>query len=140
MSTSEKLRALSASAVRAAMLDPTKLAGPRQPKRPLPIVQRLAGGEMLSWCVTTDLRAVLTPILGHPISRPCQRAVERAIVDVKRGNGVGSITLSVGKLMTGVTVREWGAIFMLRSLKANRVTGTSKRTVRRSPGSRSTRA
>ena len=44
--------------------------------------------------------------------------VERAIEDVKKGIGVGSITLSVGKLMTGVTVREWGAIFMLRSLKS----------------------
>lgn len=44
--------------------------------------------------------------------------VERAIEDVKKGDGVGSITLSVGKLMTGVTVREWGAIFMLRSLKS----------------------
>ena len=30
----------------------------------------------------------------------------------------GSITLSCGKLMTGVTIREWGAIFMLRSLKS----------------------
>jgi hypothetical protein len=30
----------------------------------------------------------------------------------------GSITLSCGKLMTGVTVREWGAILMLRSLKS----------------------
>ena len=44
--------------------------------------------------------------------------VERAIEDVKKGNGVGSITLSCGKLMTGVTVREWGAILMLRSLKS----------------------
>lgn len=44
--------------------------------------------------------------------------VEAAIEGVKNGNGVGSITLSVGKLMTGVTVREWGAIFMLRSLKS----------------------
>lgn len=44
--------------------------------------------------------------------------VERAIEGVKKGDGVGSITLSVGKLMTGVTVREWGAIFMLRSLKS----------------------
>lgn len=44
--------------------------------------------------------------------------VERAIADVKRGDGVGSITLSCGKLMTGVTVREWGAILMLRSLKS----------------------
>lgn len=44
--------------------------------------------------------------------------VERAIEDVKKGDAVGSITLSVGKLMTGITVREWGAIFMLRSLKS----------------------
>lgn len=44
--------------------------------------------------------------------------VERAIEDVKKGEGVGSITLSCGKLMTGVTVREWGAILMLRSLKS----------------------
>lgn len=44
--------------------------------------------------------------------------VERAIEDVKKGKGIGSITLSVGKLMTGVTVREWGAILMLRSLKS----------------------
>ena len=82
MSTSEKLRALSASAVRAAMLDPSKLAGPRQPRSPLPFVQRLAGGEMQSWCVTTDLQAVLTPVLGLPVSPQCQRAVERAIVGV----------------------------------------------------------
>lgn len=44
--------------------------------------------------------------------------VEAAIETVKKGKGVGSITLSCGKLMTGVTVREWGAILMLRSLKS----------------------
>lgn len=44
--------------------------------------------------------------------------VEAAIVAVKKADGTGSITLSVGKLMTGVTVREWGAILMLRSLKS----------------------
>ncbi|KIC69680.1 GIY-YIG nuclease family protein [Kocuria rhizophila] len=44
--------------------------------------------------------------------------VEAAIEDVKKGGGVGSITLSCGKLMTGITVREWGAILMLRSLKS----------------------
>lgn len=44
--------------------------------------------------------------------------VERAIETVKKDDSLGSITLSVGKLMTGVTVREWGAIFMLRSLKS----------------------
>lgn len=44
--------------------------------------------------------------------------VEAAIETVKKDGGVGSITLSCGKLMTGVTVREWGAILMLRSLKS----------------------
>ena len=44
--------------------------------------------------------------------------VEAAIAAVKTAGGPGSITLSCGKLMTGVTVREWGAIFMLRSLKS----------------------
>ena len=44
--------------------------------------------------------------------------VEAAIAQVKKDHGRGSITLSCGKLMTGVTVREWGAILMLRSLKS----------------------
>ncbi|MAU82989.1 MAG: hypothetical protein CME34_14165 [Gordonia sp.] len=44
--------------------------------------------------------------------------VESAIETVKKSGGPGSITLSCGKLMTGVTVREWGAILMLRSLKS----------------------
>jgi hypothetical protein len=33
-------------------------------------------------------------------------------------SGEGTITLSVGKLMTGVTVPQWGAILILRSLKS----------------------
>lgn len=33
-------------------------------------------------------------------------------------NQTGSITLTCGKLMTGVTIREWGAILMLRSLRS----------------------
>jgi len=32
--------------------------------------------------------------------------------------GKGTITLSVGKLMTGVTIAQWGAILILRSLKS----------------------
>lgn len=42
--------------------------------------------------------------------------VEAAIAKATKENGSGSITLSCGKLMTGVTVREWGSILMLRSL------------------------
>lgn len=44
--------------------------------------------------------------------------VEAAIAKATKENGSGSITLTCGKLMTGVTVREWGAILMLRSLKS----------------------
>ncbi len=44
--------------------------------------------------------------------------VELAIGEVEQTGHGGSITLSCGKLMTGVTVPEWGAIFMLRSLKS----------------------
>lgn len=44
--------------------------------------------------------------------------VEKAIKDARDGRKSGSITLSCGKLMTGVTIREWGAILMLRSLKS----------------------
>lgn len=44
--------------------------------------------------------------------------VEKAIARAGKDNKSGSITLSCGKLMTGVTVREWGAILMLRSLKS----------------------
>lgn len=44
--------------------------------------------------------------------------VETAIGLADRNHESGSITLTCGKLMTGVTVREWGAILMLRSLKA----------------------
>lgn len=79
---SEKLSAAAAASVRAAMLDPSKLAGARKTKVPLPRVQRLAGGEMKSWCVTTDLQAVLMPLVLHPLSRACHRAIDRAIVAV----------------------------------------------------------
>lgn len=44
--------------------------------------------------------------------------VENAIAKATKEHTSGSITLSCGKLMTGVTVREWGAILMLRSLKS----------------------
>ena len=44
--------------------------------------------------------------------------VEAAIASATKHDGPGSITLSCGKLMTGVTVPEWGAILMLRALKS----------------------
>lgn len=50
---------------------------------------------------------------GAAAKRPVDAAIAKAIKD-----GAGSITLTCGKLMTGVTIREWGAILMLRSLKS----------------------
>ncbi|MET3142483.1 UNVERIFIED_ORG: hypothetical protein ABIB13_002200 [Arthrobacter sp. UYEF2] len=50
--------------------------------------------------------------------RAAKPPVEHAIAATVRKNNSGSITLSCGKLMTGVTIREWGAILMLRSLKS----------------------
>ncbi len=52
--------------------------------------------------------------VGAKALEPVQKAIKRADAAGKSG----SITLSCGKLMTGVTVPEWTSIFMLRSLKA----------------------
>lgn len=51
--------------------------------------------------------------LGAAAKPPVEAGIAAA---TKRGTG--SITLTCGKLMTGVTVPEWGAIFMLRSLQS----------------------
>lgn len=52
--------------------------------------------------------------IGAAALEPLQKAIRHAETTGKSG----SITLSCGKLMTGVTVPEWSSIFMLRSLKA----------------------
>ena len=52
--------------------------------------------------------------MGASAKPPVEKAIKRAASERKSG----SITLSCGKLMTGVTIREWGAILMLRSLKS----------------------
>lgn len=52
--------------------------------------------------------------IGAAALEPAREAIRRADETAKSG----SITLSCGKLMTGVTVPEWASIFMLRSLKA----------------------
>lgn len=41
-----------------------------------------------------------------------------AMIDQATAAGRRTITLSVGKLMTGVTISQWGAILILRSLKS----------------------
>ena len=52
--------------------------------------------------------------LGAAAKPPVEEAIRRAEHEHKSG----TITLSCGKLMTGVTIKEWSAIFMLRSLKS----------------------
>lgn len=44
--------------------------------------------------------------------------LRKAIKNSNENGKLGTITLSCGKLMTGVTVEEWSSIFMLTSLKA----------------------
>lgn len=51
--------------------------------------------------------------MGAAAKEPVDALLDRARKDNKQ-----TITLSVGKLMTGVTVPEWGAILMLRGLKS----------------------
>lgn len=46
-----------------------------------------------------------------------QEAVERMIAAVEEGNGKkGTITISCGKLATGVTIKEWSAVFFLSDI------------------------
>lgn len=52
--------------------------------------------------------------VGAAALPPVKRAIQRA----QDGGKSGTITLSCGKLMTGVTVPEWTSIFILRSLKS----------------------
>ncbi|MDH6536537.1 DEAD/DEAH box helicase family protein [Aurantimicrobium minutum] len=52
--------------------------------------------------------------IGANALPPLRKAMKEGIIEGK----AGSITLSCGKLMTGVTVPEWTSIFMLRSLRA----------------------
>lgn len=52
--------------------------------------------------------------IGAQALPPLQAAIRHS----EESGKSGSITLSCGKLMTGVTVPEWSSIFMLRSLKA----------------------
>ncbi|MCB9411674.1 MAG: GIY-YIG nuclease family protein [Actinobacteria bacterium] len=51
--------------------------------------------------------------MGAEAKAPVDRMLARAAKEGKQ-----TITLSVGKLMTGVTVPQWGAILVLRSLKS----------------------
>lgn len=54
---------------------------------------------------------------GVGVGAAAKPPVASAIAKAEK-TGTGSITITCGKLMTGVTVREWGAILMLKSLKS----------------------
>ena len=63
-----------------------------------------------------DYRVVVAAGSGAGMGEKALRPVEEAIGNVPQDSK--SITLSCGKLMTGVTVPAWAGIFMLRELKS----------------------
>jgi hypothetical protein len=66
----------------------------------------------------SDFEVVVVAGSGTGQGADAKPPVDAAIGKATKEGRSGSITLSCGKLMTGVTVREWGAILMLRSLKS----------------------
>lgn len=52
--------------------------------------------------------------MGADAKDPVDELIHKADAEGRSG----SITLSCGKLMTGVTIKQWSSIFMLRSLKS----------------------
>ncbi|BCM81598.1 AAA family ATPase [Methylobacterium indicum] len=51
-----------ASQIRALLLDPSPICGPREPSSPLPLRERQFGGEFLLWDARADLCASLQPL------------------------------------------------------------------------------
>ncbi|MBK3396327.1 hypothetical protein [Methylobacterium ajmalii] len=51
-----------ASAIRALILNPEPISGPREPSSPLPLRERQFGGEFLLWDARADMCAALEPI------------------------------------------------------------------------------
>lgn len=65
-----------------------------------------------------DYEVVVAAGSGAGQGAAAKPPVDHAIQAADLAGKPGSITLSCGKLMTGVTVPQWGAILMLRSLKS----------------------
>ncbi len=81
-----------ASQIRALLLDPSPICGPRDPSSPLPLRERQFGGEFLLWDARADMCAALEPLtkredLPHgecrlavqaALTRPCASTALRA--------------------------------------------------------------
>lgn len=68
--------------------------------------------------IFSEYEIVVVAGTTSPTGAAAKPLVTNAIARAAQDRRAGTITLTCGKLMTGVTVKEWGAIFMLRSLHA----------------------
>ena len=68
--------------------------------------------------VFSEYEIVVIAGTATPTGAAAKPLVVNAIAHATQNRMAGTITLTCGKLMTGVTIKEWGAIFMLRSLQA----------------------
>jgi hypothetical protein len=77
-SESQRLGA-SMSAVRAVMLNPSELSGPKAPDMPLDRACHLRGGEFVLWSAREDARLLLTPLFDLVLPDPVLAAIRRAV-------------------------------------------------------------
>ena len=70
-----------ASQIRALLLDPSQICGPREPSRPLPLRERQFGGEFLLWDARADMCAALQPLTKREDfpHGECRLAVQAAL-------------------------------------------------------------
>ncbi|NGM36182.1 hypothetical protein G4G93_20020 [Methylobacterium sp. DB0501] len=70
-----------ASAIRALILDPSPISGPREPSRPLTLQQLQFGGEFLLWDARADVecRLAIQAVFTKPCAGTALRA-ERALL------------------------------------------------------------
>jgi hypothetical protein len=68
--------------------------------------------------VFSEYEIVVVAGSNTPNGAAAKPIVTDAIARSNRERRAGTITITCGKLMTGVTIKEWGAIFMLLSLQA----------------------
>ncbi|TXM72181.1 hypothetical protein FV226_13205 [Methylobacterium sp. WL12] len=81
MTDDSKRLGASMAAVRAVMLNPAELSGPKAPEAPLDRAQHLRGGEFVLWSAREDARLLLTPLFDLVLPDPVLAAVRRAIDD-----------------------------------------------------------
>ncbi|MBK3398059.1 AAA family ATPase [Methylobacterium ajmalii] len=69
-----------AAEIRALILNPVLVAGPREPRAPLAAINRVFGGEHMQWDATVDMDAVLRPLARRDgLPGECKHALQAAI-------------------------------------------------------------